>query len=541
MVANNPLIKSSGTARSTIFGSDDRVMRWADKVSVVVAFLAALPLMVVHPAFLQDWPNHIARSEIVVSLLRGNPFWRPFYTVNGPFVPNMASDVGMVVPELLGVPPDIASSLFLVFTYGLLISGGAALARAFGAYDRTTLLLLVLLFYTGTLFYGLVNYIVGIGSMLWVLAFWHRARSRTQYAVICVGVAFVFFAHLIAATLLVLLILVQEASVIWHTPKRDWPVLKQHATGVAGLLVLGVLAALSTVGHGGSEGGILYTNGPSIFAVLVAKVVRVVHTLVDGGGMIGAILLLVGLAVWIAAISCDGCIMPRDGAVFLLVPFLLFLAMPAKIGEADTLDYRMVLVGLLLAATMMRVAWKSQARAVFVWGMLLLTVIGRTAVVTAALVQRSHTLADFDRLIQTIPPDSMLLTGVGEEHVPWLQYWNPPLIMLASRAARVGVFVPSVFALESQHTLVLRPHYRALAQWELTDTETHLVEAHRRLKQVCTDWNRTHSGAVLMLVVYPSVEIDHALSSDRVLAAGNRFRLVDACELGTSYTKSLRG
>lgn len=505
--------------------------RWTSRASWVAVLLAAAPLVVTRPLFLQDWPNHIARIEIVASLLRGEPFWRSYYTLNGPFVPNMALDLGLVAPTLLGLPPDVASSLFLVFTYALVISGGVALARAFGTYDRTTPLLLVLLFYGGTLFYGLVNYLVGLGAMLWVLALWQRARSpRARCALSCIGTAAVFFAHLITAVLLVMLILSQEAWAIWRAPHRGRATLGGNASGLAALIVLGGLAALSTVGQGGPTGAIIYTDAPSIPAMLLAKAIRVVHTLVDGGGLIGAGMVLLGLAAWVAAIILGGRLrLTPAGGILISVPALLFLVSPEKLGEAGVLDYRMVIVAMLLAVTTMRIAWRSRPLAMFAWGLLMFVVLGRTVVVAAALAHRDDTLTAFERAVPVMPRDSMLLTAFGTEHIPWAQYWNPPTIMLAARAARAGVFVPSVFALRSQHTLVLREPYRQFAPWRYVDTPARWAEVHQRLQPVCADWGRAHAGGVFMLVAYPSAEFDQVVPASEVRASGPGFRLVDVC------------
>jgi hypothetical protein len=58
----------------------------------------------------------------------------------------------------------------------------------------------------------------------------------------------------------------------------------------------------------------------------------------------------------------------------------------------------------------------------------------------------------------------MLLSGIGTPRtaIPWDAFWRPPAEYMGTQAIAGRVFVPSVFALRSQHTLALRDEFRDL-------------------------------------------------------------------------------
>src|SRR5271154_6419305 len=73
------------------------------RLARAAVLFAAVPLLVSQPAPLEDWPSHLARVEILTSLLRGETFWAQYYHLNSFLLPNVALDVGLAGLHAIGL------------------------------------------------------------------------------------------------------------------------------------------------------------------------------------------------------------------------------------------------------------------------------------------------------------------------------------------------------------------------------------------------------------------------------------------------------
>jgi hypothetical protein len=181
--------------------------------------------------------------------------------------------------------------------------------------------------------------------------------------------------------------------------------------------------------------------------------------------------------------------------------------------------------------------WRSPGARRLVFVVLLATSAARSVSFIADFTRDKATYRAFEAAVTQIPPDSVLLTGMGSrwDDIPWGRFWAPPAEYLATEAAGAHVFVPTVFAIASQHPLVLDPRFGAWRSFAFFGSPEDALRSGGRLAATCADWRALgHTGRTLMLLVYPSAMSEKLIPRDFVLQAGPGFELVDACRFASS-------
>ena len=163
------------TIKHSLFALRRNIHYWC-ALSIVSAFLC-LPVLTVTYAPLVDYPNHLARVHILYKYAEAPAYQAAYFRVLEPR-PNMAIEL-LVFPLLPFVDILAASKIFLILTVLLFITGCHQLGTAI--HGRPTWLVLPSLFfvYNSMLFYGFVNYIVGVSVFCLALAF--RLRLRVKW------------------------------------------------------------------------------------------------------------------------------------------------------------------------------------------------------------------------------------------------------------------------------------------------------------------------------------------------------------------------
>jgi hypothetical protein len=216
-------------------------------VCIAVAIVSAIPLLLYAPAPLEDWPSHLSRVIILNDLLHGPSAWSAYYQIGTFLLPNVALDVGVLGLMQLGVGVDAASTFFLVLVYGLFVSGICLLANAFKAFDPSKILLAVVLFYSNPLFFGFVNYVVGVAFLALFAAFWLMTPNTFVKALLAVaGAVVTFFCHIVAAGMFVAILgCIDLVRIIQNKPL--WRPQPANLTSPLAAAGVGLLFALSTV------------------------------------------------------------------------------------------------------------------------------------------------------------------------------------------------------------------------------------------------------------------------------------------------------
>ena len=217
-------------------------------VSLVLC-VALIPLFAVTIPPLHDYPFHLARMDIMASLPR-SAFLRARYEQTSFLFPNVGMDVAML--PLRGLPILIAGRVFLGVTSTVILTGTVALHTAL--YRRMSAWPLLAAFFLATTWiflYGFVNYLLGVGLMLWATAGWVALREATSVRrVILASVMAVvlLFCHLVALGLFGIVIGAMEL----HRAARAWradrymSARELAAAAIPFLIAMAIFAAISS-------------------------------------------------------------------------------------------------------------------------------------------------------------------------------------------------------------------------------------------------------------------------------------------------------
>jgi hypothetical protein len=211
---------------------------------------------------------------------------------------------------------------------------------------------------------------------------------------------------------------------------------------------------------------------------------------------------------------------------------LLVLVSPNGIGIGYGLDYRLVVPTATVAVCGMRFSWRTLSGRWIAFGVLLIASLARTASFAHDFWRDEATFMAFRQVAATLHPDSVLLTGIGtrREAIPWAAFWAPPTEYLGTGAVAAHVFVPTVFAIASQHPIAANDWFSGWQSFALYDSSDDEAASAPRVKKICAEWPaRGHTGQVLMLLAYPSAESDRLIPPGLIVGFGPGFRVADIC------------
>jgi hypothetical protein len=199
---------------------------------------------------LSDYVNHLARMH-VIDAVDSDPYLSKFYEIHWQILPNLVMD--LIVPVLARVTSVYAAGqAFLISIFVVTLSGTLALNRALTGRWSALPLAAAPLLYNAVLLVGVMNYLFGVGVVLWALAAWVALRDRAWYLRLSVAAAFVvvlFFCHLFAVGVFALGLFAYEAQRLWA--KRKEPLRPRLvdfcATGLPFLPVIPLLLASPTM------------------------------------------------------------------------------------------------------------------------------------------------------------------------------------------------------------------------------------------------------------------------------------------------------
>ncbi|HEX4177491.1 MAG TPA: hypothetical protein VHY57_03600, partial [Rhizomicrobium sp.] len=170
---------------------------WLALAGLFIVLLAPLLLTEMPP--LLDYPNHLARMEIL-SRLPGDADLAKIYSVSWRIVPNIGIDVTM--PALMhALPLMAAGKVFVALALILPLMGVITLHRALFQTVSYWPLAAGLVAYNRLFFSGFLNFLIGVGLALLAAALWVAWRERPVWQRVgsaAVAAIVIFFCHLIA-------------------------------------------------------------------------------------------------------------------------------------------------------------------------------------------------------------------------------------------------------------------------------------------------------------------------------------------------------
>jgi hypothetical protein len=416
-----------------------------------LAALAALPVLLCGILPLVDYPNHLARMQLIARL-QFDPDLQRFYALAWRPIPDLAMDV--VVPPLLHLLPlETAGKAFVLTSFLLIVLGAALLHRAVHGRWSAWSALAFLLLYNRLLLWGLLNYLFGLGLALVALAASIALRERAIGLRLAVGTGFAFalyFAHLMAFGVFAVLWLGYEVPNLRRGRQLGAGAARLAVAALPLLLPLGLMLASGT-----GEGGATRFGPPWRKADLLFSVFDLYHRPFD---IACFALAVAGLAYaywrrWLALAPAL--------ALPLALLALAYVVMPTDLAGATGVDRRLPLaLALALCGGTAWVAPDRRRELLFLAaaGAMLVLRLGTVAASWAASDREYQTLlAGIDalpkasRVAVAFPPAALNVSATPLAHFPVLA------------AARRDAFVPTLFARPTQQPVVLQPRYRALA------------------------------------------------------------------------------
>jgi hypothetical protein len=419
--------------------------------------IAALPILIVAPPPLLDYPNHLARMHIEAAYAR-SPILQQFYALDWRPIPNMAMD--LVVPPLARIMPLAwAGKAFLLAIFLLMAGGTAALNRVlFGRWSAWSLLAFLLL-YNRILLWGFVNFLFGIGLLMVATASWIALRERAIWLRLPIAMLLavtLYLAHLFAFATYAVVILGYEMSRLHRQRRLISPggFGELCASGLQFVPVLVLLVVTAAPGSGGEIGWSRLVRKLDLLFNIVDNYLRWFD--------VTSFVLLV--ALFAAAAFARALTVSRAMVVPLLLLCMLQLAMPNRLFGGTGVDHRMPLILALLLVGASSVALADRRRQNVLAALLALLFVARMGVVTVSWIGFDRAYAPLVAAVAALPPGSLLAVASPPASIH-VSAEEGPMTHVASLAViGADAFVPTLFVFSGQQPLSFREPYAALAR-----------------------------------------------------------------------------
>lgn len=429
-------------------------INWLAWALPAAAVLLIAPLWLARLPAMPDFPAHLATFWLLSGGIR-EPHVAQFYRVEWAFVPNLAAET--IVPLLGRVVSLLAATkIFLSLTIAMWIFGAGAVHKAL--YGRVGAAPLAASFfaYNANFMWGFFNYCFATALSFLVLAAWIASdgkRSALRLAGFAVAITVVYFCHLFAVAMLLLMIGCYELTRLWRTrPITTAPTLARLLP-VFAIAIPAMLCFFLLKPHGADSGHLEF----NLLSTLDDRASAAIQFTFDRP----AYFLFVGLLVFfVVGLYRKTIALHPDMWLILgvLAAAAVFTPEWAMGGWGVDLRLPAVLGTLAFAACEFRFRER--------------TLQGFSAAVMILLVYQAATLAgnwgyyskqfsEFRAAIAAVPRGSKLMTVLDGDAMGLASdqpYWHMAEYGVIDR----GDYTPLLFTTKGQHVVQLQPAMRAL-------------------------------------------------------------------------------
>jgi hypothetical protein len=488
---------------------------------LALLMVASIPILTQPLPPLEDYINHLARMHVIASI-GSDPALARFYEIQWQIVPNLMMDI--IVPPLAHLMSVYtAGQTFMVATFALILSGTLALNRAlFGRWSLLPLIATPLL-YNYVFLVGVMNYLFGIGLVLWGTAAWVYLRDRAWPLRLAISTTFVvvlFFCHLFSLGVYGLALLAIEIPRLFTHRKQSLRLrlLDFVATGLPFVPVLPLLLAsptwqLSAENYWeplGKLTGLMYIievySDAVAFALIAALAVAAIwavrHRLLRFHP-VGVMLLIVG------------------GLIYFMLPRVMFATYMADQRLPIALAY------LVTACLSVDLSYRLVRRGFLALVLILLAV--RVIEVDANWAALSPTNLEFRDSVKRIKRGSTVLVTyadrTGGDDVRDLGLVHAPCLAMIERSA----LVTTAFTVEGKQVMQVRPAFRG--QVDTQDgtpptIEQVIVAADKHIDDSSTYWHGWENRFDYLYVLFTDDDAPNpAPDRLRLVHDGGRFQL----------------
>jgi hypothetical protein len=428
-----------------------RFIPWAAFLALLL--VCSLPLFLARHVPLVDYPTHLARMHILHEY-PADRYLQQTYDVSLAPRPNLAMDLVVIVLSTM-VPVETASRIFVFLSMALTLSGVAILNRvAHREWSPISILLGAVLLYNWVFAYGFMNFLFGLGMMLWAIAVWLVMVGRPVWARIMVGIllgSILFLCHIVPFVLFSVALGGIGLHRAIYQRQLDFRRLAWEAVVAATVCGLPAVIFLSfSPASGDLADGFLAAPWT---LKLVALLRTPLSTNLHGDAAVGFGILVLGvIALWRGKIT----LAPPLRLVLAFVG-IAFVFAPVSSRLGFYLNERICLAFLLLFVAALRIGISGHWARNAVIG-LLATSIGVRSLVTAADWRKCDELLNRVRVAfaKLEGPAILYVAEMPRARNPGslmdrldtrYQFFRPPVQHIGAYAAlNKGIFVPMVYA-----------------------------------------------------------------------------------------------
>lgn len=493
----------------------------------LVFIVSIIPLNSVEYVPLLDYPFHIARAYIL-NFWSGIPSLQDRYDIQSFILPNMGMDLSLL---LLGkfLSIDAAGRVFVSLTFGITLSGCMFLYGSLYKHLSLWPLISSFFLFNGILLLGFVNYLFGIGLLLWAIGLWVRIGHLHPWMRFMIGTlaaTALFFAHLVALGLYAIVVAGYELQRSAGTFRLS---AKNAATDLvvgASIFLLPLLLFLtsSTAGEAGS--GISYAK-PFVWTKLIT-----LNSLLSGNSLVNLLqLTLIALYLLIGILHGR---LQIARPLYLALTFLAisYLLLPSQALSGGLLDYRIPIAITFITIGCTKLELRSRA-----WHQVAL--IGMAGFLVLRSIALSHNWSRDDEVIKEyreafseLSANSVLFVATGETSFSDTMRGlgkKTPVNHLGSLATiEQGAFVPAIYAHPSQQPITVNNEYARIKEFQKEGPIR--IKTAEQLKSVIEEIRLLTNSAL-----FPEKEI-YLLIHDpqhpppthtQMVASGSRFLLLE--------------
>lgn len=381
----------------------------------IVALVAAVafsivPMLAVEHLPFVDYPNHLARYQILHSL-SASPILQRFYEWHWAFIPNLAQDL-IVIPLAKILPIEVAGNIATTAALVMIYLGTALVDYQLNGRRWGLSIFAGIFLYSGALRLGFVNYITGVGFALLLFAAWLRYRPLAATPIgflgFCFAGVFLLLMHLFAFGLYAVCVASYELTILWEKYRSQGrAALADYRLPVCGLFAL--LLPCTALLFSPTSTDALHIG----WSTFLWKAEALTAPIFFSRPFLELPLLLL-LGLLMVAGFGTGWIKIHPRMMLATVAFaVLFIAMPRTLFGSSYADYRLLCgaVFFFLAGLHLEAGRSSQAGAVY--SALAVLLVFRVGTLLVEWVPEQAILGEYDGAFAQLPRGSRVLVLAG--------------------------------------------------------------------------------------------------------------------------------
>jgi hypothetical protein len=426
--------------------------RWPLVGLLVCAVLLALPVCIAPMPAMPDYPAHLASFYLLAGGAK-SPLLAHFYRVQWALVPNLAAEATVpFLAPMLGLSG--ATALFLAAAVLFWVLGAGAVQWALYRRVGIAPLFASVFAYNANLMWGFINYYFAMGLALCAFAAWiatEGRRNERHVAGFAIAVLVIYFCHVFAAAVLLVLIGCYEISAAGRP--ISFLRIARRLVPVAMMFVPAALAYVFLKPAG--ERGLMEFNLLDTWEDRLSAAVQFCFDR-PAWWLLGLLVLLFVVALWRKKLV----IHPRV-RLLLVVLAIACAVVPEWAMGGWGIDLRLPAVLGALAFASAEYSFTRRTAAVLAFGMVAIVTFC-AATLAGNWLYYDHRFAEFRAASRMLPAGSRIVTVLDGDAMGLASdqpYWHMAEYAIIDRQA----FTPLLFTTAGQHVIRLQPAVERIA------------------------------------------------------------------------------